>query len=262
MTDMTRRRFLTTVTRGSVSVALVGIAACTTESTSVTTTTVGQPAVPTSPDPIPSTTSTTEEQTPNSPRGSWSRVSLGSVSAYLFARDGEAILIDTGRQGSIGDIGDSLTALGLGFADLSTIIATHLHSDHVGSLPDVMNAAPEATGYAGAPDLPAISSPRPLQALSDGDRVFGLEVIATPGHTPGHIALLDPVGGVLAAGDSLNGGGGGVVGPNSRFTPDMDTANQSVIKLAGFEYEVIYFGHGEPVASDGSAQVAELSSDL
>jgi hypothetical protein len=49
-----------------------------------------------------------------------------------------------------------------------------------------------------------------------------------------------------------------VVGPNERFTPDMATANLSVAKLAGFEYETILFGHGEPVLERGSEQVAAL----
>ena len=94
--------------------------------------------------------------------------------------------------------------------------------------------------------------------MGDGDQVFGLDIIETPGHTPGHISVLDSVGGIFVAGDAINGANGGVIGPNERFTPDMDLANQSVAKIASFEFETILFGHGEPVLSGGTAGVASL----
>ncbi len=97
--------------------------------------------------------------------------------------------------------------------------------------------------------------------MADGDSVFGLDVIATPGHTPGHICLLD-TSGVLVAGDALTGGNGGVDGPNPQFTPDMETATQSVVKLAGLEFDVVYFGHGEPVTAGADQAVAELAESL
>jgi glyoxylase-like metal-dependent hydrolase (beta-lactamase superfamily II) len=100
-----------------------------------------------------------------------------------------------------------------------------------------------------------------VTVAADGDNISGLGVIATPGHTPGSISLLDPAG-VLVAGDALTGANGGIAGPNPQFTPDTETANQSVIKLAGFSYEVVYVGHGDPVLSGGSAQVSELADSL
>ena len=42
----------------------------------------------------------------------------------------------------------------------------------------------------------------------------------------------------------------------------MATANESVVKLGGLEYEAIYFGHGEPVTSGGSGFVADLAASL
>ena len=77
--------------------------------------------------------------------------------------------------------------------------------------------------------------------------MFGLTVIGTPGHTAGHISLLDPVASVLIAGDALNGDNGGVAGPNPQFSEDHDEALATVGKMAGYEYETVYFGHGEPV---------------
>ena len=105
------------------------------------------------------------------------------------------------------------------------MIGTHLHCDNVGSLPAVMAAATGATSYAGATDVSGISSPRELVVLNDGDRVFNLDVIATRGHTAGHISVLDSIGGILVVGDAINGASGGVIGPNAQFTLDMALAN-------------------------------------
>lgn len=191
----------------------------------------------------------------------WERVSLGSVSAYILARSGEATLVDTGVSGSSGAIEAALVAMGLDWGAVGHVIATHKHPDHVGSLEAVLDAAEGATGYAGAEDIPAMVSARPLVAVGDGDSVFGLTIIGSPGHTPGHVSVLDP-GRLLVAGDALNGDAGGVVGPNPRFTEDIDLANASVKRLAEFEYEVALFGHGDPVTSGASGLVSQLAAGL
>ena len=107
------------------------------------------------------------------------------MSAYILSRDGEAAIVDTGTGGSADAIEASLTAVGLDWSAVAHLILTHQHGDHVGSAPDVMERAADATGYAGAEDLAAIVVPRPLTAVADGDDVFGLTIITTPGHTAG-----------------------------------------------------------------------------
>lgn len=266
---ITRRAFIRTIGKGSAAVALVGVAACTTDEQ--TATTLGATGTTMAPETTTSTISTTtsdssapttEVTEPGLMSEEWRRVNLGFVSAYVFIRGGEAALVDTGTSGSASQVASVLGGLGLGWTDLSTIVLTHHHGDHVGSLPDIMAAAPDAAAYAGTQDIPSITSPRPISALEDGDVVFGLQVVSTPGHTPGHISLLDPSGSALIAGDAMVGEAGGVAGPPAQFTADPDTANASIGKLGGLEYDIIYFGHGEPVTSSGSALVAELAETL
>lgn len=189
---------------------------------------------------------------------------MGFVSAYVLVRDNQAAVVDTGSRGSTTDIEDALTALGLGWYAVDHVIFTHKHPDHVGSAIPVLEAAPGAQPYAGEADILAIGTPRPITPVGDGDDVFGLQVIATPGHTPGHICVLDPVGGLLVAGDALVGAadGGGVAGPDAAFTADMDMANESVRKLAGFEFETLVFGHGNPVETGADQQVEALAARL
>ncbi len=264
---ITRRAFIRTIGKGSAAVALVGVAACTTDEQTATTRAVSTTTPESTTTTISATTSTstaptTEVTEPGMMSEEWRRVNLGFVSAYVFVRGGEAALVDTGTSGSTSDIESTLSGLGVGWSDLSTVLLTHHHGDHIGSLPEIMAAAPDAVAYAGVEDIPNITSPRSISAVADGDTVFGLRIVATPGHTPGHISIIDPTESALLAGDALIGEGGGVSGPSAQFTADMATANTSVIKLGGLEYEAIYFGHGEPVRSGGSDLVAELAASL
>ena len=194
----------------------------------------------------------------------WHRVSLGFVSAYILYRGGEATIVDTGVGGSEGDIERGLTEIGLGWGDVGALVVTHLHGDHQGSLPAVIAATSDVLPwFAGAADLDGIDAPTEGQAVGDGDTVGGgLQILESPGHTAGHISVLDRVAAILVTGDALNGAEGGVAGPNPGFTDDMGQANLSVAKLAGFEYEVALFGHGEPVLAGASGLVAELAASL
>jgi glyoxylase-like metal-dependent hydrolase (beta-lactamase superfamily II) len=256
--------FIAEIGRSTLAVAVLGgLAACAVE-TDGSSTSSGEPDLGSSTaGTVP--TSTTAGQTTTSAGTAgvdWHRVNLGFVSAYLLSRNGEVAVVDTGVSGSASAIELGLSGIDLGWDAVSHVILTHRHNDHVGSLTDVLGLASSAEGFCGEGDIDAINSPRALTAVGDGDAVFGLDVIETPGHTPGHIAVLDPVAGLLLAGDALNGSGGGVAGPNPRFSPDMVSANQSVEKLARLTFEIVLFGHGEPVLSGASQAVAELAATL
>ena len=100
--------------------------------------------------------------------------------------------------------------------------------------------------------------------VGDGDDVFGMEIINTPGHTPGSIAMLDRGIGLLIAGDAINGNEAGtaVTGPNPDFSANMDDANASVLKLAEFPFDSAAFGHGNPIVSGAGDQLQELARSL
>lgn len=192
-------------------------------------------------------------------QGEWQRISLGSVSAYLLVRSGEAALVDTGNPGSEEDVAAMLDGAGLGWADLSSVILTHSHGDHVGSAAGIAELAPDAVFFAGTPDLRVIDIGREVSGLWDQDSVFGLTVIATPGHTPGHIALLDSERSVLLAGDALVSTQGALDLPNPQYTPDYDEALRSVELLGQLTFDSAYVGHGEPVLSGADGQVRALA---
>src|SRR5207244_13254613 len=93
--------------------------------------------------------------------------------------------------------------------------------------------------------------------LRDDDRVefagFDLEVLHLPGHTAGHICLLDRASGVLFSGDTLLLD----ITPNPLLEPDPVSPNErrrSLLEyvrtldvLASLLLERVYPGHGEPI---------------
>ena len=262
---ITRRLLLRDMGRAGLALLVVGVAACSPGPDLGPAPTEGpagpgptEPAL--GPGPTEPTEKTTRPQEAAPQRGhAWQRANLGFVSAYILYRDGQAALVDTGVEGSEAAIGEALGAAGLGWDSVAHVIVTHKHPDHQGSLEAVLGLATSVPWYAGAGDIPLIFAPVPGTPVGDGDRVFDLEIIETPGHTPGHISVLDPLAGILVAGDAINGADGGVIGPNPDFTEDMGLANLSVTKLAGFDYETILFGHGEPVTSGGAEAVRALA---
>lgn len=259
----TRRMLLRDMGKAGLAIMVLGTAACATDSSEPNPTTSpagGSDPTTATPSTTTGRTGSTSSSTPN--HQVWHRVNMGFVSAYIIYRNGEAALIDTGVADSEASISAALIEIGLDWGSLGHVIVTHKHGDHQGSLEAVLAEASGVPWYAGAGDIGAVAAAVPGTVVSEGDSVFDLQVIETPGHTPGHISLIDSAAGVLISGDSINGSDGGVIGANPQFTEDMDLANASIEKLATFDYEVVLFGHGEPILSGGKKAVSDLATRL
>jgi glyoxylase-like metal-dependent hydrolase (beta-lactamase superfamily II) len=262
--DITRRTFLVQAGRGTIALAVLSVAACGPSATASSDSggPSGSSAGSDGNNSAASGSTDGSSSAPPSTAGgiTWHRANLGFVSAYVLARGGEAVVVDTGVGGSEGAIGDALTAAGLGWDAVGHVILTHRHGDHVGSIDAVLAAAPSASAYAGAEDIPAITTSGALTSVGDGDRVFDLRIVTTPGHTAGHISVLDEVGGILVAGDALSTSGGRIGDSNPQFTDDLDMALVSIRKLAGLRFETLLVGHGDPIVEGASEQVAAFAA--
>jgi glyoxylase-like metal-dependent hydrolase (beta-lactamase superfamily II) len=190
------------------------------------------------------------------------RVNLGSVSAYVLIRGKEAAVVDTGTPNNAPKIADVVRTAGLDWNAVHHVILTHYHPDHIGSVGEVLAGAVKATAYAGSADIGQIKSPRPIKAVGDNDEVFGLRMIATPGHTPGHVCVFDPAGSLLVLGDAMTNVGNKLDGPSPQYTADMNQAHQSVKKLAKLTFQRAFFGHGEPIDKGASDAIAKLAGTL
>ena len=259
-----RRTFIADLGRGALALAIFTVAGCGPTALVTPTPTAAGPAGsdgPPSGGPGPTPTSTPSDGATGGPPGgvAWERVNLGFVSAYVLARAGEAALVDTGVEGSADAIEASLGAVGLDWGAVGHVILTHHHADHVGSTAEVLRRATGASAYAGAADISSIPT-GPLTAIGDEDEVFGLRIVASPGHTAGSISVLDPIAGVLVAGDALRTEAGRPALPSPQFTVDMDRARQSIVTLGALAFEPLLVGHGEPLVGGASAMVAELGA--
>jgi glyoxylase-like metal-dependent hydrolase (beta-lactamase superfamily II) len=100
-------------------------------------------------------------------------------------------------------------------------------------------------------------------ALKDGEKLDlagGVTVIATPGHTKGHLSLYLDRTKTLITGDAVVSEGGKLDGPMQQATPDMASAMESVKKLAGLDVETILCYHGGLVTEDANGQLGAVAS--
>jgi glyoxylase-like metal-dependent hydrolase (beta-lactamase superfamily II) len=122
----------------------------------------------------------------------------------------EPAVVDPGYQTQGDMLVAALATRGLSPDDVHTVLATHLHSDHVSALPQLGEVdlhvheaelgTPHAHAGRGWRDR---ATERPLSGAS-GEVLPGVRWIHTPGHTDGHVAfLVETDDGVVAiAGDT------------------------------------------------------------
>lgn len=182
------------------------------------------------------------------------------VRCFLVPGASGVVLVDAGLPGSFEAIDAALTRLSTGWSDVSDVVVTHAHFDHVGGLADVLAQTPAATLRAGSAEgvaLEAFAGGRQVSPLEAGDSVAGWRVVLTPGHTPGHLCLLHEGDGILLAGDAVGSVGGTLTRAPAMFTADPSTAEASLRELAALNVVRMLTSHGEELP-DGPDRLADL----
>jgi glyoxylase-like metal-dependent hydrolase (beta-lactamase superfamily II) len=216
------------------------------------------------------------------------RVGEGGVNVFVIDT-GSVTVIDAGLPGRVDRIMAGVRAIGKTPPDVGAILVTHYHADHIGALQTLASQtrarvyAPkgdsalirsggrqpplEGRGLVGSV-LKSLMRPRDLPPqdvdieVVDGDEVDvagGIRVIATPGHTPGHVSYLWPAGsGTLFAGDAASTFLGKLdVAP---VAEDFDRAEQSFVALAGHDFDVAGFGHGGALTHAASSRFRDVAA--
>lgn len=138
--------------------------------------------------------------------------------SYIFRRDDsdEALIVDPGDEAPL--LLGAIEQLGL---DLKAILLTHTHFDHVGAVAPVARAT-GAPVYCPELELPVLADimsfvPWPgfgpyeswdaEQSVKGGERLelagFEIDVLLTPGHSPGHVTYVVADEGAMFSGDVL-----------------------------------------------------------
>ena len=204
------------------------------------------------------------------------------ITAGYLIRGERPCLVETGTAPSAPVVRDALAGLGVGPADLATIVVTHIHLDHAGGTGDLAGMFPGAQVVVHERGARHLADPGRLMSSARAvwgdelDQLFGtlaptpaeriravdqsgtidlgggrrLDSHYAPGHARHHIALIDSVSGDLYVGDAA-----GVYIPDTGdlrpATPppdfDLDTALASLRTFAALRPARLLFSHYGPV---------------
>jgi glyoxylase-like metal-dependent hydrolase (beta-lactamase superfamily II) len=198
---------------------------------------------------------------------------FGFVNVYLVREEDGLTVIDTAISGSANAILTAAEELG---APIRRIVLTHAHGDHVGSLDALAAEAPWAevlisgrearllrkdkSMEPGEPDaklrggFPGPET-QPTRTFEPGDMIGSLQVVAAPGHTPGHVALFDTRDRTLYCGDAYSTLGG--IAACAKFNPRFPlvwlatwhkpTALETARSLLDLDLRALAPGHGKVI---------------
>jgi glyoxylase-like metal-dependent hydrolase (beta-lactamase superfamily II) len=206
------------------------------------------------------------------------------VKVHAILEDDGVSLVDAGYAGSLRRLEKGLADLGRTIGDVRRVICTHGHPDHAGGARALADLGIEIFIHpADAANLDtdlksAILKPSrgrffaamtpPLRAytpLEDGDVLpvlGGLEVIHTPGHTPGSVCLYARRSGLLFVGDVLQRRFGRVSAASGLFSDDAAAARSSLQRLAALDVKVVVFSHYLPLVDEPKATLAKLAQEV
>jgi glyoxylase-like metal-dependent hydrolase (beta-lactamase superfamily II) len=185
--------------------------------------------------------------------------------AYLILGE-KTILVDTGRPGQGKGILNDLKFMNVNPQDVKHILITHHDVDHVGNLAFLQQAT-GAKVWASEEDIPYIygeknreglkrfvsfimrvKKPENINSYNKDQKIDNIEVIPTPGHTPGHVCLL--YDGVLFAGDLFRTSKGKISPMKSFMNWNDSILKESITKISNYDFEWICPAHGEPIKGD------------
>ena len=202
----------------------------------------------------------------------WQSTTTNNCNTYFI--DGPSrILIDPGHRALFEHVQRGLEDLNLSIKDIDVVICTHAHPDHLEAVPLLKNtttlftmhetewqwAATMGKQMSAAYDID-IDDFRPDFFLKEGTLALDgieLDIIHTPGHSPGSVTLYWPLQKVLFTGDLIFKEG---LGRTDLPGGDGSQLKESIIGLKELDVEWLLSGHGEVIS--GAEKVKKNFADV
>jgi len=169
----------------------------------------------------------------------------------------EITVIDTGAGDQMNALVPRLKTLDLDLKNVKQVILTHTHPDHTGGLKELVGTCSPAVLVHEEEAANIETFGLAISKLNDGSSITAggrtLQVIHTPGHTPGSICLYDPKDKILFSGDTVfpEGGFGRTDLPGGESYQLID----SLERLSALEVDFILPAHMEMVRSEAKAHL-------
>lgn len=201
---------------------------------------------------------------------------LNSFNPTLVQTGEEVILFDTGLTAE--GITTALTAAGIAAADVTIVVLTHMHGDHIGGLSEgdaltfpnarYITGKIEFDHWASAGNEGFDAKVRPLEdqmtLIEDGTEIVpGVTAMLAPGHTPGHMTYMLESSGkkLMLTVDTANHYVWSLGKPDweVRFDADKTMAAQTRRKVFGMiaEQKIPFIGYHMPFPGVGYVEVQD-----
>lgn len=211
-----------------------------------------------------------------------------AINSFAFLEsNGSVTLVDCGVKRAPIRIQRALASLGKHPHDVQHIILTHAHSDHAGGAAQVVRQSAadgvlvheQEVGFVTSGERPPLDAnsgsgrifsrlsqggfaPIPVSGtLQDGqilDLAGGVQVIHTPGHTPGHVSLLHRDSGVLITGDSIFNIASRMRWSYAAFCTNATQSRQTAERFVDLEFHTAAFTHGPEIRDRGRAAIRDF----
>lgn len=205
-----------------------------------------------------------------------------AIATGVVQGGGGVALVDPGPTSCLATLERGLQRSGIGWSDVTTILLTHIHLDHAGSVGTLVRTHPHLRVFVHERGAPHMVDPTKLLdsatrlygdrmgvlwgevapvpagslvVLSGGERVEAggrtFDVAYTPGHASHHVSYFDASSGVAFVGDTAGIciDGGYVLPPTPPPDIDLERWNESIARIEAWNPSTLFLTHFGPAPS-------------
>jgi glyoxylase-like metal-dependent hydrolase (beta-lactamase superfamily II) len=218
----------------------------------------------------------------------------------LLRHGRETVLVDCGYGGFLPLLEEAMASYKLSLQDLTGMIITHHDIDHMGAAAELKERYPSVKIYSSPIEKPYIDGEQKSLRLQQAEDLYpclpeeqkegaeqfrqllksmravavdgvlqpgeevpflpGVQVMATPGHMPGHISLYIPGQKILIAADAVVCENGRLDIANPHYTLDLPAAISSIQQLQQLHIDTLVCYHGGVLCEGVQESLRELAA--